>query len=111
MKGANNNMKQRKCPVLEVIDVIGGKWKIPILWEIGKAGTIRYNDLQREVTEVSNIMLTRSLNDLINHKLVIRKDFHTNPPHVEYSLTENGENLYPLLQQLVAWIKGFEFED
>jgi len=104
-------MDQRKCPVVEIIEVIGGKWKIPILWCIGQSGTIRYNELKREVTGITNTMLTRSLNSLMMHKLVKRKDFFTIPPKVEYSLTESGEELFPLLEQLVKWIKGLEFID
>jgi len=101
-------MNQRKCPVIELAEVIGGKWKIQILWEIGKVGTIRYNELKREVTDITNTMLTRSLDGLIKHNLVIRKDFHTTPPKVEYSLTKEGQDLYPILAQLVKWIKGIE---
>ena len=108
LKKGGIGMDQRKCPVVEIIEVIGGKWKIPILWCIGQSGTIRYNELKREVTGITNIMLTRSLDSLIKHKLVTRKDFRTIPLKVEYSLTENGEALFPLLKQLVTWIKGVE---
>jgi DNA-binding HxlR family transcriptional regulator len=101
-------MSQRKCPVIEIIEVIGGKWKIPILWCIGQAGIIRYNELRREVTGITNTMLTRSLDSLIAHNLVTRKDFSTIPPKVEYSLTKDGEELFPLLEQLVKWIKALE---
>lgn len=100
-------MSQRKCPVVEVIETIGGKWRIPVLWCIGKAGTIRYNELKRDMTGITNTMLTRTLDSLIEQKLVIRKDFLSLPPKVEYSLTENGEELFPLLEQLVKWRKGF----
>jgi len=104
-------MDQRKCPVVEIIEVIGGKWKIPILWCIGQSNVIRYNELKREVTGITNTMLTRSLDSLIKHKLVERKDFLTIPPKIEYSLTENGKELFPLLKQLVEWIKRLEFID
>ena len=98
-------MLERKCPVLEIMEVLGGKWKIPVLWEIGKAKNIRYNLLKREVTEITNIMLTRTLTELIENGLVMKKDFNENPPRVEYSLTATGLTLYPHLQNLVAWIK------
>jgi DNA-binding HxlR family transcriptional regulator len=101
-------MAHRKCPVVEIIEVIGGKWKVPILWCIGQADTIRYNELRREVTGITNTMLTRSLDDLIAHNLVARKDFLTIPPKVEYSLTKEGQELYPILKELVRWIKTLD---
>jgi len=98
-------MKKIKCPAVEVMKVIGGKWKIPILWCIGKHGTIRYNEMSRKVTGISNTMLTRCLDDLIDQNLIIRKDFATIPPKVEYSLSNKGKQLLPLLDQLTAWGK------
>lgn len=102
-------MNREKCPAVEVMEIIGGKWKIPILWCIGRHGTIRYNEMKRKVTGITNTMLTRSLDNLIENRLVIRKDFLTIPPKVEYSLTEKGEQLLPLLDQLVDWGKEPDF--
>ncbi|MGO2645169.1 MAG: winged helix-turn-helix transcriptional regulator [Lactococcus cremoris] len=64
---------------------------------------IRFNQLRREVNGITNVMLTRSLELLMEHDLVIRKDFQTIPPHVEYYLTKKGEDLVPFMQQLDLW--------
>lgn len=93
----------QECGVAKVMDIFGGKWKLQILWTICKHEGIRFNQLRREVTGITNVMLTRSLELLIEHDLVIRKDFQTIPPHVEYYLTEKGIDLVPFMQRLDAW--------
>ncbi|OEU40224.1 transcriptional regulator [Lactococcus cremoris subsp. cremoris IBB477] len=87
----------------KVMDIFGGKWKLKILWIIYNHEGIRFNQLRREVNGITNVMLTRSLELLMEHDLVIRKDFQTIPPHVEYYLTKKGEDLVPFMQQLDLW--------
>lgn len=93
----------QECGVSKVMDIFGGKWKLKILWIICNHGGIRFNQLRREVNGITNVMLTRSLELLMEHDLVIRKDFQTIPPHVEYYLTKKGEDLVPFMQQLDLW--------
>ncbi|QDK71685.1 winged helix-turn-helix transcriptional regulator [Lactococcus protaetiae] len=92
-----------ECGVRRVMDVFGGKWKVNILWAICKREGIRFNQLRREVKGITNVMLTRSLETLIEKNLVARKDFQTIPPHVEYYLTDKGRELVPFMQALDAW--------
>lgn len=93
----------QECGVSKVMDIFGGKWKLKILWIICNHEGIRFNQLRREVNGITNVMLMRSLELLMEHDLVIRKDFQTIPPHVEYYLTKKGEDLVPFMQQLDLW--------
>lgn len=58
------------CPVTHALEIIGGKWRIPIIWKISAAQSIRYNELKRSIPGITNIMLTRSLQSLEEHGLV-----------------------------------------
>jgi DNA-binding HxlR family transcriptional regulator len=93
------------CPIIYALSFIGQKWKIPILWHLADEGTLRYNELKRGVYGITNIMLTKSLQELEEHGLVVRKQYDTIPPKVEYSLLERGKTLIPVLKGLDAWGK------
>ena len=91
------------CPVVYALSIIGQKWKIPILWHLGEHGTMRYGEIKRGIYGITNIMLTNSLRDLEAHGLVNRVQYNEVPPHVEYSMTERGKSLIPLLKAVDAW--------
>ncbi len=91
------------CPILHALRLIGGKWKLPILWHLFEAETVRYNELKRRVVGVTNIMLTQCLRELEADGLVRRIDYGEVPPRVEYALTERGRDLLPALRELYAW--------
>lgn len=91
------------CPVLYTMSILGQRWKLPILWHLADEGTLRYNELKRGIPIIKNIMLTQSLRDLEDAMLVERHNLETVPPHVEYSLTERGRTLIPILKQIHAW--------
>lgn len=95
--------KMQSCAITDVMSVIGGKWRVSIIWHIGQGGPIRFNTLKRTITGITTIMLTRSLDDLVAHDIVIRKDYQENPPRVEYSLSKDGETLYPIIEALNDW--------
>lgn len=95
------------CPVTTALSVIGGKWKVIILWQLqGKVK--RFGELQKSIAGISQKMLTQELRDLEENGLVRRKVYPVVPPRVEYSLTEYGNSLEPLLKQLCAWGQGFQ---
>lgn len=91
------------CPVLYTMSILGQRWKLPILWHLADEGTLRYNELKRGIPIITNIMLTQSLRDLERACLVERREYGTIPPHVEYSLTERGRTLIPILEQIHEW--------
>lgn len=89
-----------ECPIIHTFEIIGGKWRLPILFVIYRAKSIRYNELKRRLPGITNIMLTRSLQALEEHGLVKRTEFNKIPPHVEYSLTDICEDLAPAYETL-----------
>lgn len=99
--------KYEACPLTQTMNIIGGKWRLPILWAIYKGETVRYNALKREIEGVTNMMLTQSLKDLEHYGLVIRTQFPEIPPRVEYTLSEKGKSLIPALKMLAEWGKDF----
>lgn len=92
-----------KCPLLLALDSIGGKWKLPIVWFLSQEDSVRFNELRRRVSGVTNMMLAKCLRELEADGLVTRRQFEVVPPHVEYSLTEAGRELVPILRKLYAW--------
>ena len=93
------------CPVVHALEIIGGKWRIPIIWELSTEKSVRYNKLKRSIPGITNIMLTRSLQALEEHGLVKRVEYNKIPPHVEYSLTNICEDLLPALKIINDWGK------
>lgn len=90
------------CDLINSFNFISGKWRLPILWYLSH-GNLRYNELRRHLCGITNIMLTRSLQDLEIHGMVWRKQLSNIPPHVVYGLTDQGKNIIPVLEVLEAW--------
>ncbi|WP_229796414.1 winged helix-turn-helix transcriptional regulator [Saccharothrix coeruleofusca] len=84
------------------MDVVGGKWKSLILWEL-RQGARRFGELRRGLPGVSERVLARQLREMEEDELVHREVYPVVPPHVEYSLTEQGRSLYGALESLGAW--------
>lgn len=90
------------CPVEAALEVIGGKWKGVTLFHL-LGGTKRFSELQREIGNVTQRMLTKQLRELESAGLVHREVYAVVPPKVEYSLTEKGLTLTPILNLLKSW--------
>ena len=90
------------CPVEACLEIVGGKWKGVILFHL-LGGTKRFNELMRLMPVVSQRMLTRQLRELEADQIVVRKVYPEVPPKVEYSLTEFGLTLVPVLKVLQQW--------
>lgn len=82
---------------------IQGKWKIVILYELKESGVVRFNELSRHIEDVSNKTLTAQLRELEESDLILRTVFPTVPPRVEYSLTDKGQSIIPLLDAICNW--------
>lgn len=92
------------CPIVYTFDIIGQKWKIPIIWQLAhEEKAVRYNELKRKIPYITNIMLTKSLQELEEHQLICRKQYEVIPLKVEYSLSERGKSLLPILSQIYQW--------
>lgn len=90
------------CPVEATLDIIGGKWKSIILFRVLE-GTRRFNELRRLLPHLTQRMLTNQLRELESDGLIARKIYAEVPPKVEYSITEFGKTLEPVLQSLTQW--------
>ncbi|WP_028609261.1 winged helix-turn-helix transcriptional regulator [Paenibacillus harenae] len=95
-----------KCPVFTAQSLIGGKWKVYILWTLHD-GAKRFSEINRSLPHVTQSMLTNTLRDLEKDGLIHREVFREVPPRVEYSLTPIAWKLIPHLEQLVEW--GVEY--
>lgn len=99
----SDNIYDTKCPLIYALEIIGQKWKLPIMWYLFENDFTRYNELKRKVKGITNMMLTKSLKELEEHNLIVRIQYETIPPKVEYSLTERGKKLLPALNELSKW--------
>ena len=91
--------KDYYCPVELAMDIIGGKWKAVILWYL-MDNTLRFHEIKKKITSISERVLTRELRQLEGYQLIHRQVFPEVPPRVEYRLTDFGKNLVPLLNQI-----------
>ncbi|MCC8116417.1 MAG: helix-turn-helix transcriptional regulator [Planctomycetes bacterium] len=98
-----------ECPDIYTFNLLGGKWRLPIIWMLANYGDQRYNELKRRLKGITNIMLTRSLLELEDHGLITRTDYNEKSPRVEYSLTDKARELLPALDIISVW--GREFID
>ena len=96
------NDKTYSCPVEATLDVIGGKWKPVILWKL-RGQTLRFSELQKAIPEVNSKTLTKQLRELEEDGIILRTIYAEIPPRVEYSVTEFGTSLIPIIQALCDW--------
>ena len=94
--------KKYKCPVEATLDIVGGKWKPLILYYLSD-GTKRFGELRKLLPEITQRMLTLQLRELERDQIVQRQVYAEVPPKVEYSLTELGRSLDPVMLKMLAW--------
>lgn len=90
------------CPVETTLKIIGDKWKVLILRDLF-TGTKRFNELKRSLTNVTQKMLTQQLRELENDGIIHREVYPVVPPKVEYSLTELGKTIKPVIDSMYDW--------
>lgn len=90
------------CPVEATLDLIGGKYKALILWHLSD-GKLRFSELRQRITKATPKMLTQQLRELESQELIHREVYPVIPPKVEYSLTETGRSLMPILVAMRDW--------
>ena len=108
MAAKKNHQPDHKCTLGDVLDIVGGKWAIPIIY-ILFSGKKRFGELERTIPNINTRMLTKELKNLEENGILIRKPYATIPPTVEYSLTVKGQKLEPIIADLYKW--GQEFVD
>lgn len=91
------------CPVRNVLSRVGDKWSMLVLFTLEADNDQRFKELQRNIPDISQKMLTTTLKMLEGDGLIHREVFPEIPPRVEYSLTEKGQSLLPLINNLLSW--------
>ena len=85
------------------LSLINGKYKMTILYVLAEFGVVRFNEMKKYIDEISYKTLSSSLKELEADKLVHREEYPQIPPKVEYSLTERGKSLIPILEKMCDW--------
>lgn len=104
--------KDIRCPLEYGLEIFGGKWKSRIICVLAEMKTLRYSELRKEMSNITDAVLASTLKELIRDKIVERKSFDEIPPHVEYSLSEKGLSVVPIFaQNICKWSGIFYNED
>ncbi len=91
------------CPIRNVLSRVGDKWSMLVLFTLESNDNQRFKELQRNIPDISQKMLTATLKMLEADGLIRREVFPEVPPRVEYSLTKKGKSLLPLIDNLLSW--------
>lgn len=95
------------CPMRRTLELLSGKWRTHIIFELCKKSSCRFGELKKAVPRITNTMLTNTLRDLEGFGIVHREQFNEIPPRVEYSLTEKGKALLPAFFELAKWGEAY----
>lgn len=98
------------APFEYTLSIIGGKWKMIIMFWISKRKIMRYGELKKSIKGITHKMLSKQLNELVDDGIIIRKEYPQIPPKVEYFLSEKGWTIMPILEEMCNWGHRY-FED
>ena len=101
---------ENSCPVTATMQVLGGKWKAILINAIYLTSPARFGELKRSVKGITQSMLTQQLRELEDDGLISRKIYAEIPPRVEYTLTEFGLTLSPIMQSMAKWGEEFRIK-
>ena len=96
-----------RCMVFDVLELLGGKWRLLTLYQLAKKPSYRFGELKRSIPRITSTMLTTVLRDMEQCELVAREQFNEIPPHVEYSLTGKGRDLLPIFYKMAKWAQRY----
>ncbi len=103
--------KDIRCPLEYGLDIFGGKWKSRIICVLAAKETLRYSTLRKEMANITDAVLAATLKELIADGIIRRIQFNEIPPRVEYSLTDKGCSVVPILQSICKWSGAYHKED
>ena len=103
-----NKLEKYNCPLGLTLGVIGGKYKVMIIWFLYQNKVLRYNELQKTIKGITPKMLISQLRELEEDGIIERKVYPVVPPKVEYSLTAKGESLIPILLEMRKWGEKYQ---
>jgi len=95
------------CPMDVGLNILSGKWTLRILWHLSK-GPVRFNELQRLLGTITTKTLSQQLRQLEEQQIILRTVYPETPPKVEYSLTEVGKTIQPILKELCEWGTNYQ---
>ena len=99
-----------RCPLEYGLVIFGGKWKSRIICVLASKERLRYSELRKEMCNITDAVLAATLKDLMEDKMIQRTSYDEIPPRVEYSLTEKGKSVVPILQNICQW-SGIFYKD
>lgn len=95
--------KDIRCPLEYGLNIFGGKWKSRIICVLAHKDTLRYSLLRKEMRNITDAILAATLKELITDGIITRQQYNEIPPRVEYSLSEKGKSVVPILQNICRW--------
>ena len=103
--------KDIRCPLEYGLSIFGGKWKSRIICVLAAKEVLRYSELRSEMANITDAVLAATLKELMAAKIVARRSYDEIPPRVEYTLTEKGKSVVPILQSICRWSGVFYKEE
>ena len=103
--------KDIRCPLEYGLTVFGGKWKSRVICVLAEKGILRYSAIRKEMVNITDAILATTLKELMADDIVKRQQFDEIPPRVEYSLTDKGFSVVPILQNICQWSGIYHKED
>lgn len=100
-----------RCPLEYGLALFGGKWKSRIICVLSAREKLRYSEIRKEMYNITDAVLAATLKELITNGIIGRRSYDEIPPRVEYSLTEKGKSVVPILQSICQWSDIFYKED
>ena len=100
--------KDIRCPLEYAWEVFGGKWKSRVICVLAEKQVLRYSELRREMGDVTDAVLAAALKELQANDILLRRSYDEIPPRVEYSLTEKGVSVVPILRSICRWSGAFQ---
>jgi DNA-binding HxlR family transcriptional regulator len=103
--------KEFMCPIEHGLDIFGGKWKSRIICVLSSKDFMRYNEVRKELGNITDAVLASMLKELLADDIITRMQYNEIPPKVEYSLTDKGKSVLPILQSICQWSRENTEED
>ncbi|MFZ5967466.1 MAG: winged helix-turn-helix transcriptional regulator [Bacillota bacterium] len=103
--------KEIMCPIEYGLNIFGGKWKSRIICVLSSKDVMRYSEIRKELSNITDAVLAAMLKELIADKIIQRIQYNEIPPKVEYSLTEGGKSVLPILQSICQWSRTHTNEE
>ncbi|MDO5142205.1 MAG: helix-turn-helix domain-containing protein [Eubacteriales bacterium] len=92
-----------RCPLEYGLELFGGKWRSRVICVLAEKEVLRYSGIRKEMSNITDAVLASTLKELINDGLIDRKQYDEIPPRVEYTLTDKGRSVVPILQSICKW--------